>query len=294
LCVGSCWATRREILEQLQGFPTDSIVEDVYFGYRVKSLGYRTAYLNENVAVGLAAMDAPSFITQRSRWCMGAMALLSAPHGPLRARNLSLIDRLFYFDISLYWMSHLHLLLLLIAPILYGYLGFVVFHCTPEQLMTILIPKNICVAAAFYWISQGRCMPVITQVQKTLPIFYVTLALFRGLLFPKTLRFDVTKKDLSQHKKRKIHWHIAIPFLIVGGLNISAMLLTHSQHLNQLDWSEYTFFNSLLSAYSLIAVFLCCLICVDKSANQKNSNPAIPLQGSFIKTSIALTQRIFR
>jgi len=295
LCVGSCWATRREILEDLQGFPTDSIVEDVYFGYRVKSLGWQTAYLNEKVAVGLAAVDAPSYISQRSRWCMGAMALLSAPHGPLKARDLTLKDRFFYFDICLYWVSHLNLLLLLIAPILYGFFGFVVFDCTTEELMLILIPKNIIVSAAFYWISQGRCMPIITQVQKTLPIFWVTLAMFRGLLFPKALSFDVTKKAYSSSEKRTIHWNIALPFTLIGVLNVFAMVLTHSQSFSQLYWSDYTFFNTLLSAYSLITIFLCCLICVDKSGNHKHNNADdIPLTGSLLKTSKALTKRTFK
>jgi len=120
LCVGSCWAARRKVIDELGGFPFNSIVEDVYFGYRVKSLGYKTLYLNERLATGLAAEDTPSYVVQRTRWCLGAMALLRDPHGPIQSRDLPWLDRLFYFDISLYWMTHLHLLMLLLAPILYG------------------------------------------------------------------------------------------------------------------------------------------------------------------------------
>ncbi len=292
LCVGSCWATRRTIINKLGGYPTDSIVEDVYYGYCVKSLGWNTAYLNCRVATGLAALDAPSYIQQRTRWCRGAMALLSAPYGPIRAKGLSLTDRLFYLDISFYWLTHLHLLLLLIAPILYGFFGYTVFHCTTEELMTILIPKNILFAAVFYWISQGRCMPIITQIQKTFSIFSVTAAIGRGLVNPGYSDFTVTAKEASTNG-RTIHWNIALPFILIGLLTVLSIAHMQTQSFNQFDWSDYTVFNTLLSAYTLISVFLCCLICVDNPRKSTTTDGYIPQHGSLLKTTLALTNRTF-
>lgn len=292
LCVGSCWAARRSVVEELGGFPVSSIVEDVYFGYRVKSLGHKTVYLNEKLATGLAAEDTPSYVGQRKRWCLGAMALLGDSHGPLRSRGLSLLDRLFYFEIPLYWMTHIHLLLLLIAPAVFGFFGYNVFNCTTEELFTILLPKNILLCAGFYWISRGRCMPIITPVQKTLTVFQVVPAIFRGMLFPKNIKFIVTRKDIS-HSERTIHWQLAAPFVVVGVLTVLAIIKTFSQNYSEFYWSDYSAYNALLSAYSLVAVFLCCLVCVDKPVKKETGSNEIPLYGSWFKTSVVLSKRIF-
>ena len=290
LCVGSCWAMRRSILSQMNGFPTESVVEDVYLGYRIKSLGYKTVYLNERLATGLAAEDAPSYVTQRSRWCLGAMTLLTEPHGPIRSRRLSIKDRLFYLEIPFYWLTHIHLLMLLLAPLMYGFFGLVVFKCSITDFLLILVPKNIFTAATFYWISQGRCMPVITPVQKTLALFHVLPSIGRGLFAPESAKFKVTKKDIHYGKKT-IHWRLAAPFVVLGVATVLATGMTLSQNFNRFDWTDYSAFNTLLSAYSLIAVLLCCIACVDRPVQEKE--PETPLQGSWWKTTVALANRIF-
>ena len=292
LCVGSCWATRRSVIEELEGYPLNSIVEDVYFGYRVKELGYKSVYLNEKLATGLAAEDTPSYLLQRTRWCRGAMALLADPHGPLRSSGLKLKDRLFYLEIPFYWITHLHLLLLLIAPALYGFFGLNVFNCTTEELFTILLPKNILVCTVFYWVSRGRCMPLITSVQKTLSVFQVVPAIFLGMFFPGNKRFHVTPKDIS-HTGRTFNWRFAAPFIFLGVITTVAVVKTLSQNHSAFYWSDYSAYNALLSAYSLVTVFLCCLICVDKPQNILANNNELPITGSWVKTTAVLAKRIF-
>ncbi len=292
LCVGSCWACKRQIIDDLGGFPTDSIVEDVYFGYRVKSCGYKTVYLNECLATGLAAEDTPSYVGQRKRWCLGAINLLFDSNGPLRSKGLKLIDRVFYLELPFYWFTHIHLLLLLLAPAIYGYLGYNVFNCTTEELFTILIPKNILICTAFYWVSSGRCMPIVTPVQRMISLFHTLPAICQGLITPKIVKFTVTKKDIK-HSGRTFHWRIATPFIIIGIMTVLATLKTFSQNYSEFYWSDYVAYNALLTAYSLITVFLCCLVCVDKPLPKSNKKSNIPLTGNWLRTSVVLSRRIF-
>ena len=189
-------------------------------------------------------------------------------------------------------MTHLHLLMLLLAPILYGIFGFNVFNCTIEELFTILIPKNLLLCAAFYWISDGRCMPLITPIQKTLSVFQVSSAVFRGLFFPNNVKFEVTRKDIN-HKTRTFHWRLAAPFILIGITISLAILKTLSQNYSEFYWSDYSAYNALLSAYAMIAVFLCCLVCVDKPLNRNSKESEIPLTGSWRKTSVILFKRMF-
>lgn len=292
LCVGSCWACKRQIIDDLGGFPTDSIVEDVYFGYRVKSSGYKTVYLNECLATGLAAEDTPSYVGQRKRWCLGAINLLFDSNGPFRAKGLTLIDRVFYLELPFYWLTHTHLLLLLLAPMIYGYFGYNVFNCTTEELFTILLPKNILICAVFYWVSSGRCMPIVTPVQRMISLFHTLPAICQGLLTPKIVKFNVTRKDI-RHSGRTFHWRIAAPFIAVGVFTVLATVKTFLQNYSSFYWSDYVAYNALLSAYSLITVFLCCLVCVDKPLPENEKRSTIALTGSWFRTSVVLSRRIF-
>jgi len=292
LCVGSCWAARRSTIDAFGGFPTDSVVEDVYLGYMVKASGLKTIYLNERLATGLAAESAPSYISQRARWCAGAMSLLSAPHGPLRSKHLSLIDRLFYAEIPFYWLTHLHLLMLLIAPIVFSYFGYQAFHCSSGDLFSIILPKCIVLSAVFYWISEGRCIPIITPLQRTLPIFYVCFSLVKGLIFPSSLEFKVTEK-LTSNGQRRIHWAVAAPFIIIGILTTVGICKMFMQNYSRFSWTDYSAYNAMLSGYSLITVLLCCVLCVDQGEEISKQERDVPLKGNIWLTLQTITRRVF-
>lgn len=292
LCVGSCWVARRSTIDSLGGFPCDSIVEDVYFGYMVKSLGLKTVYLNECLATGLAAEDVQSYVNQRSRWCAGAMSLVTAPHGPFRAKNLSLIDRIFYAEIPFYWLTHWHLLMLLIAPILYGYFGFHAFVCTIDDLFEIILPKSILIAAVFYWLSQGRCLPIITPVQRTLPIFNVFISMVKGLFMPSSLGFTVTRKG-KLTGKQNVCWNLAFPFIILGVLTLMSVVKISLQNFNELSWTDYSAYNAMLTGYSILTIMLCCLLSIDRTEILHNEGTRIPQVGSIRLTLLTLGKRVF-
>lgn len=54
-CVGSGWVVRRSCLDELGGFPKASICEDLEMTYALLARGYRTLFLNEPLAFGLAS-----------------------------------------------------------------------------------------------------------------------------------------------------------------------------------------------------------------------------------------------
>ncbi len=58
-CVGSGWLVPRARLEELGGFPQASICEDLEISYVLRGRGWRTLFLNETLAHGLALGERP-------------------------------------------------------------------------------------------------------------------------------------------------------------------------------------------------------------------------------------------
>lgn len=48
--------------------------------------------------------------------------------GPVRGRGLSLLDRLFYLEPVVYWLTYPFMVLVLLAPIVFWYTGMAAFR----------------------------------------------------------------------------------------------------------------------------------------------------------------------
>ncbi|WSH20924.1 glycosyltransferase [Rhizobium ruizarguesonis] len=70
-CCGSCSIARRKAIDEIGGFPTESITEDLLTTLSMLNKGYKTRYLNERLSMGLAAENLTGYFVQRERWCQG-------------------------------------------------------------------------------------------------------------------------------------------------------------------------------------------------------------------------------
>jgi cellulose synthase (UDP-forming) len=83
-CCGSCSIARRTALDAIAGFPTQSLTEDLMTTLAMLNKGYKTRYLNERLAMGLAAENLKGYFIQRSRWCRGGIQALFLHNGTPR------------------------------------------------------------------------------------------------------------------------------------------------------------------------------------------------------------------
>jgi cellulose synthase (UDP-forming) len=292
LCVGSCWMTRRDVLDRLGGYPYGTIAEDVLFGYACKTTGYRTAYLNEPVALGLAAEDIATYLTQRSRWSQGAMQLLHDKLGPFRAPNLTLLDRIFYFDISFFWFGYLTLAVIVLAPLLYGFFGVPAFSCTMADVVTWILPRLIVPTAVIYWVSEGRALPIITPIKKYISLFHVIPAMLGALVNPRGLAFKVSTKG-GDSNRTVILWNVMWPFATLFALTLLSIFATYSHETSRFAWSDYTAINVALAGYNLIVLFLCCLACVERPPTPDEQDAPQFTTGDIGRSALAIFRRLW-
>ena len=69
--VGSNALFRRTALEEIGGFATGVITEDMATGMLLQANKWETVFVNETLAVGLSPETFSDLLKQRDRWCRG-------------------------------------------------------------------------------------------------------------------------------------------------------------------------------------------------------------------------------
>src|SRR4051812_41895460 len=85
---GSCGMFRRAALEEIGGFSTGSVTEDMETSIVLHGRGWLSRYHRETLAYGLSPASAAQYHVQRLRWGTGAMQILRKKN-PLRYSGLS-------------------------------------------------------------------------------------------------------------------------------------------------------------------------------------------------------------
>jgi cellulose synthase (UDP-forming) len=114
---GSCGVIRRRAIEDVGGFATETVTEDMHTSMRMHARGWRSAYHNEVLALGLASQTATPYHVQRLRWGQGAMQVMRR-EGLFGSRGLRMRQRLNYFASALHYFVGLQrLVMYTVAPL---------------------------------------------------------------------------------------------------------------------------------------------------------------------------------
>jgi cellulose synthase (UDP-forming) len=164
-CCGTSSMLRFEVLQRIGGFPTQSVTEDYLVTLKMKQVGYRTIYLNEQFSLGLAPEGLKEYITQRSRWALGFMQIIRGPLGPLRRGNgFTLIDRINLLDTFLYWFgSYSFRMLGIIVPILFLLFNITAVQADVATTLSYYLPQFLALSFVTGWLAQSRVMPIMTD-----------------------------------------------------------------------------------------------------------------------------------
>jgi cellulose synthase (UDP-forming) len=290
-CVGTGFLCRRSAFAAVGGYPLGCLCEDLYLSYALKSHGLRSVYLNEALSHGLATESLGEYIGQRVRWCQGTAQTLFLPYGPLRAPGLSWLDRVFYADVLLYWLSFPVLLLIVLSPVVYWFAGVPVFQCQPGDAFTMVLPRLVAVFAVTYWLSAGKVMPVVTELKKLITVFHVVPGLLAALWSPHGRAFRVTAKGVGSDRV-VVQWGLMAPFLVLLVLTAVGMVLSFTADYARTPWNEFTAVNLLLSFYGTLMLGLCCLICIERPKGDGYWSRAQTQYGSLKRAAGAIARRV--
>lgn len=112
---GTVTVFRKKALEEIGGFYTKSITEDVQTTVLLYSHGWKGIYHNEILASGLAAKDLKNYHLQLLRWAEGNIGMFFR-NNPLFIKGLSLPQRICFFATIFGWLIGFPKLIYFIMP----------------------------------------------------------------------------------------------------------------------------------------------------------------------------------
>jgi cellulose synthase (UDP-forming) len=263
-CCGTSSVIRFPVLQQIGGFPTDSVTEDYLVTLKMKAAGFRTVYLNERLSLGLAPEGLKEYVTQRSRWALGFAQICRGPLGPLRRHNgLTLMDRISLIETFLYWSANYSFRLLgIVIPILYWLFNVHAVQADVAQTLAYYLPHFMAQITVMGWMAQGRVMPVMSDVTQLLAASQIVKAVAHGLIRPKGHKFRVTAKG-GDRSRRLVQWPLLRVFLVYLGLTVAgvvwAFVIEDGNKLR--DSSALCLF---WSWYNILVLTIACMVCVEQ------------------------------
>lgn len=190
--VGSCALLRRKALQDVGGFATGTITEDIETSLLLHSRGWKSVFLNETLAFGLAPASATAFHVQHLRWGQGAMQALRK-YRPLSMRGLSISQRIAYFDSLSTYLGGFQRLILYMAPLAFFFTGAFPLRASAIEFAAIFIPYITLQVVSFKLLARGHGSLLLAD-RYAMAKFFTHMLAVTGFLRRKPLKFQVTPK----------------------------------------------------------------------------------------------------
>ena len=220
---GSPAMLRRKALEDVGGFATETITEDMHTGLRLQRKGWRVIYYNRTLARGLAPQTYTGFVTQWHRWGHGAMQVLRQEK-PIFGKGLTFGQRVCYFaSFYFYWMSYQKLLYVL-TPIFCLLTGIFPLVADPAAFVRYFLPYfllNLLATAPL----QGGLRGFLLSEQFNLAKMPVLMKSVAGL-FRRESHFAVTPKSRAPGARwADVGFHLVLLAGLVVGIVVGGWRL---------------------------------------------------------------------
>ncbi len=217
---GSAALINRHALLAIGGVATETIAEDFHTTIRLLRDGWRTRYHDEVLVQGLAPHDLDGYLLQRDRWARGNLAVFTLPESPLRARELTPLQRLSYFaSLFAYLAPPMRLLLLLtLGAVLWT--GALPLKISVVALAALWLPSVLLNLGAGAALARGYMRIPETAHYELLTMEIYTRAL-RCAVRPGRTAFKVTPKQGCDggglEAVRKLHLVLFCTILLAAG-----------------------------------------------------------------------------
>lgn len=245
---GSCGILRREALQSIGGFSTNSVTEDMETSIVLHSRGWRSVYHGETLAYGLAPASAGQYHVQRLRWGQGSMQILRKMN-PLFYRGLTWKQRLQYFASVASYFDGLQKLVFYLAPLVFLYTGALPVRVSDRDLMIRLVPYILLTITSFELLSRGTGWILISERYNMTKFFTYILAT-SALFTRKPLKFKVTPKGEGD-----VPWRTYAPQLAIAVLSICSLPFAFFAYRN--EWIEYDVSGVLSAAFLVNTAWVC-------------------------------------
>ncbi len=136
---GTNMVIARTALEAVGGMCTESIAEDFVTGVFMHARGYRSVYVPEVLAEGLATEDLLTYSKQQFRWARGSLDVFFR-YNVLFMRGLTLTQRIQYLASISFYFSGIIVAIDVMLPLIFLYTGLVPINASGMLLAAVFLP----------------------------------------------------------------------------------------------------------------------------------------------------------
>ncbi len=262
-CCGTSSVVRRRYLEEVSGFPTDSVTEDMLLTFVFLQKGYITRYLRERLSVGLAPEGLKEYLTQRSRWCLGTLQILWLKSCPLWASGLNMTQRISFLWQTLNWVvTFPWVLLCLLAPLIFLFTGIYAIETQGSDIIAYFAPAFVAVLMSISWVSQNKNLIIMTDATRLVMVFTILNSIYQGLFRPFGQGFKVTAKG-GDRSKVVIHWQLLWKLIVLFLLSLTGITINLIPEYAVIDNHDLFLANLFWSFFNIIIILIAALIAID-------------------------------
>ncbi|MCI1112578.1 UDP-forming cellulose synthase catalytic subunit [Stenotrophomonas maltophilia] len=215
---GSCAVLRREAIDAIGGFATETVTEDAHTALRLHRKGWNSAYLRIPQAAGLATDSLGAHVNQRIRWARGMVQIFRIDN-PLLGKGLSLFQRFCYANAMLHFLAGIPRLVFLTAPLAFLLLHVYIIYAPALAILLFVVPHMAHASLTNARIQGKYRRPFWGEVYETVLAWYIARPTTVALFSPGRGKFNVTDKGGTQAGDR-FDWRVAQPYLVLALLNV--------------------------------------------------------------------------
>lgn len=216
---GTNMVVRRIALLQAGGMSEESIAEDFLTSLLIHENGWKSVYVPEVLAEGLAPEDFLSYYKQQHRWARGSLEVIFR-YNPLFRRGLSVAQRIQYLSSSSFYLSGLIVFMNAMLPLVYFYFGAEPLQISTMTLALIFIPYLFIVLYTVQLTSNFSY--TFRALSFTLSSFPIHMQAVWQILTGKKSGFAVTsKRKLAGNYTYLVTPHLAYIGLVALGIAVA-------------------------------------------------------------------------
>lgn len=241
---------RRDALNSIGGFATETITEDVHTGLRLHGEGWKSFFYNRDLSAGMSQDSFGDFIGQRLRWTRGMTQILFFDH-PMFTKGLSIPQRLCYMSGIWYFFHGLPRIIFLIAPLFFLLFGYKTINAGFAEALIYYLPSFVCMTLGYSIITKGIRQSFWSEVYETAGCIYLFLSNIGTLLSPTRAKFKVTPKG-TVSDRMSFNWRVVFPQLMVAALTIVGLGMAIMRGIYTPEYAGGIYTNMFWSGYNLI------------------------------------------
>lgn len=213
-CCGTSTIVRRAVIDEIGGFPEETVTEDIHVAIKAQKLGYSSVYHPLPLAYGVAPVDLGEFQKQRLRWGQGNVQAVREEGLPFTTR-LSFGQNVGYSYLGFLYAEGWARLVFYLTPPVVAFTQTMPIAPTHDFLWYFL-PYFLTTIVFFEELGRGdqRFHMNEQMAMARFPVFIAsTFAVFR-----KRIKWRVSSKEFVGHFQP----YLLAPQLIVLVLNVAA------------------------------------------------------------------------